>query len=654
MVHLAQNIMVEETEPSQKPRFKFCFRSCGLLDEDATPPNYKIIFLIFLSLFSSAFTLTFLFPFLPEMVRTFGFDEQEKGYYVGTIASAVFAGRALGSYFWGWLSDKKGRKLVLLLTVAGNGIFSLIFGFTSNLAMAIITRFLTGVTNGTVGTAKTILYEISDDTNQALAMAILSLSWGVGLFLGPAIGGFLASPAKKYPRYFDPEGFFGKFPYLLPGVVSFIVAFSVFLIVLFNMPETSKLNESLVIEKESDSVDDTSAETSKKDSSSKTSGTLRRSSSQLLNIEGHHVESVTGAFLARIQEETSLDKQFGAKSYISLPEGFIYGSRDLDTQSTKLSPSRSSHSINPSQNVSHTNLTILKNDTFSLLPSDIHAKLGKCSFTVEIKDISETNGISPNNLQTEPKVTDKLMTATSSEEEEKEERNSLCYKLWNSSLITLLCMPDVRKSVALYTMFSFAVIGFEDTFTIWASTEPRLDGLGFSTDQLGIATGIVAVPIMFLQVFIFAPMARRLGILKAFFINVLFLVITVTLCPITHLLYDRPIYLWVVLMLLLIPQRICTSCCFSATSLLINNSVTPNIAGSVNGIAMTSTALARAFAPTFGGSLFAWSISADAASIGPPFDVNLAFFVFGLVFWFCAVLGVTIPNRLNKQKKRTI
>ncbi|CAE1164475.1 unnamed protein product [Acanthosepion pharaonis] len=273
---------------------------------------------------------------------------------------------------------------------------------------------------------------------------------------------------------------------------------------------------------------------------------------------------------------------------------------------------------------------------------------------------------------------------------------------------------------------------------------------------------------------------------QAFFINVSFLVITVTLCPITHLLYDRPVYLWVVLMLLLIPQRICTSCCFSATSLLINNSVTPNIAGSVNGIAMTSTALARvdeqlkqifpsfcpfvlsflsflsfllfvflfpsfcpfflsffcpfflsffcpfflsffcpsffpsfcpfflsfflsllsfllfvpsfffffalhflffllyffyfyfflpvfllfnynshilyfflsplhrAFAPTFGGSLFAWSISADAASIGSPFDVNLAFFVFGLVFWFCAVLGVTIPNRLNKQKKRTI
>lgn len=650
--------MIEEKEPSQKSQVKGCFKGCGLLDKDATRPNYKIIFLIFLSLFSSAFTLTFLFPFLPEMVRTFGYDEEEKGYYVGIIASAVFAGRALGSYFWGWLSDKKGRKLVLLLTVAGNGIFSLIFGFTSNLAMAVITRFLTGVTNGTVGTAKTILYEISDDTNQALAMAILSLSWGVGLFLGPAMGGFLASPALKYPDYFDSDGFFGKFPYLLPGVVSFLVAICVFFIVLFNMPETRKYGETLVIETESSSNGNASAESPpKKETSNKTTGILRRSSSQLLNIEGHHVEAVTGAFLTRIQEETSLDRQFGAKSYISLPEGFIYGSRDLDT-SSKLSPSRSSHSIIPSQNVSHTNLSILKNDTFSLLPNDIHAKLGKCSFTVEIKDISETNGLSPNTLHTEPTVTDKLMTESSSsssyEEVKDKKENSICSKIWNSSLITLLRMPDVRKSVALYTLFSFGVIGFEDTFTIWASTESRLDGLSFSTDQLGIATGIVAVPIMFLQVFIFAPMARRLGILKTFFINVLIEVLTVTLVPLTHLLYNRPVHLWVALMILLIPQRLCTSCCFSATSLLINNSVTPNIAGSVNGIAMTSTALARAFAPTFGGSLFAWSISAKATALGPPFDVNFAFFVFGLVFWCCAVLGVTIPNRLNKQKKRTV
>lgn len=42
---------------------------------------------------------------------------------------------------------------------------------------------------GTVGIAKTILYEISDDSNQAIGMSILSMSWGAGIIVGPAVGG---------------------------------------------------------------------------------------------------------------------------------------------------------------------------------------------------------------------------------------------------------------------------------------------------------------------------------------------------------------------------------------------------------------------------------------------------------------------------------
>ena len=42
---------------------------------------------------------------------------------------------------------------------------------------------------GTVGIAKTILYEISDDSNQAIGMSILAMSWGAGIIIGPAVGG---------------------------------------------------------------------------------------------------------------------------------------------------------------------------------------------------------------------------------------------------------------------------------------------------------------------------------------------------------------------------------------------------------------------------------------------------------------------------------
>ena len=52
------------------------------------------------------------------------------------------------SYFWGWLSDKKGRRPVLLITIAGNGIFSFLFGFSTNIPLAMVLRFLSGLING--------------------------------------------------------------------------------------------------------------------------------------------------------------------------------------------------------------------------------------------------------------------------------------------------------------------------------------------------------------------------------------------------------------------------------------------------------------------------------------------------------------------------
>lgn len=165
----------------------------SLVPKDATPPDWGILWLVFISLFSSAFTLTFLFPFLPEMVLTFGYSETEKGTYVGLIASSVFAGRAVGSFFWGWLADVKGRRLVLLCTIFGNGVFSFLFGFTHSLSMAMLLRFLAGLANGTVGTAKTILYDVSDNTNQAFSMSMISVAWGSGLILGPTLGAFLRS-----------------------------------------------------------------------------------------------------------------------------------------------------------------------------------------------------------------------------------------------------------------------------------------------------------------------------------------------------------------------------------------------------------------------------------------------------------------------------
>ena len=70
----------------------------------------------------------------------------------------------------------------------------------------LIYRFLVGMFNGIIGTAKAILGDVSDDTNQAFGLSLLSVGWGSGLLLGPAIGGYLSEPCNKYPGVF-PELF---------------------------------------------------------------------------------------------------------------------------------------------------------------------------------------------------------------------------------------------------------------------------------------------------------------------------------------------------------------------------------------------------------------------------------------------------------------
>lgn len=52
------------------------------------------------------------------------------------------------SYFWGWLSDKKGRRPIILLCVSLIGLTTLSFGFTTNIYFAVITRMLAGLVNG--------------------------------------------------------------------------------------------------------------------------------------------------------------------------------------------------------------------------------------------------------------------------------------------------------------------------------------------------------------------------------------------------------------------------------------------------------------------------------------------------------------------------
>ncbi|CAI5515603.1 unnamed protein product [Closterium sp. Naga37s-1] len=173
------------------------------------------------------------------MVQEFGLTEKQEdiGYFAGLLASSTFVGSLLSSFLWGSLSDRIGRRPILLMTQLSTLICGLLFGFSTSYRMAMFARFLDGFFSS-IGVAKTSLSEITNDTNQAKGFSIIGVCWGVGLLLGPAIGGLLCLPSQKYPDVFPPNAIFDHFPFALPCLVVATVTTTGLVVSLFMLPET--------------------------------------------------------------------------------------------------------------------------------------------------------------------------------------------------------------------------------------------------------------------------------------------------------------------------------------------------------------------------------------------------------------------------------
>ncbi|XP_059653701.1 protein ZINC INDUCED FACILITATOR-LIKE 1-like isoform X1 [Cornus florida] len=173
---------------------------------------------IWIVVLCTALPISSLFPFLYFMIRDFHIAKREEdiGYYAGYVGSSFMLGRALTSVFWGIVADRYGRKPVIIMGTFTVVIFNTLFGLSVNFWMAIATRFLLGSFNGLLGPIKAYASEIFREEHQALGLSTVSTAWGIGLIIGPALGGFLAQPAEKYPFLFSKDSVFGRFPYFLP------------------------------------------------------------------------------------------------------------------------------------------------------------------------------------------------------------------------------------------------------------------------------------------------------------------------------------------------------------------------------------------------------------------------------------------------------
>ncbi|KAF1991579.1 MFS general substrate transporter [Aulographum hederae CBS 113979] len=152
-------------------------------------------------------------PYLPDMTASFpGVNGDKVGMYVGLIASAFALAQLATNFFWGWVSDRIGRKPVILLgTLLSAGCF-VAFGFCRRLWQAILVHALLGLVNGNQAVVTTCLGEITDRSNQSRAFTYLPVVFGIGGITGPVLGGLLVIK--------ELNGKPNPYPYLLPNLVS--------------------------------------------------------------------------------------------------------------------------------------------------------------------------------------------------------------------------------------------------------------------------------------------------------------------------------------------------------------------------------------------------------------------------------------------------
>ena len=158
------------------------------------------------------------------------------GLWVGLLMTAYSAAQFLFSPFWGSLSDRIGRRPVLMIGLVGNTVFFTAFGFSTTLLFALSMRFLAGVFNGNIAVARAYIGDVSSPKQLATRMGLIGAAFGLGFTIGPFIGGEFSNPAERWNLFVGTV--FDTYPYLLPCAIASALSAGSLVLAYYKLPES--------------------------------------------------------------------------------------------------------------------------------------------------------------------------------------------------------------------------------------------------------------------------------------------------------------------------------------------------------------------------------------------------------------------------------
>ena len=164
-------------------------RSIALL-RSAIPPQWLLFFVVVVDLIGFGIVI----PILPFLSPRLGGDVQDVALII--VIYSVCAG--VVAPFWGRLSDRIGRKPVLMICLLGGALSYVMLGFSSALWMVYASRAFAGLVAGNLAVATAMMADLSTPEKRAKSMGLIGTAFGLGLVLGPFFGGLLAGDEGQF------------------------------------------------------------------------------------------------------------------------------------------------------------------------------------------------------------------------------------------------------------------------------------------------------------------------------------------------------------------------------------------------------------------------------------------------------------------------
>lgn len=213
--------------------------------------GFSIIFPLFptlathyLEVDSENIFLKFIFDFAQNIVSSTGGTGSvfSKIVLFGGILGALYSLlQFVAAPIWGAISDRIGRRPVLLISLTGLMLSYVLWFFSGSFTTLIIARFLGGIMAGNISTATAVVADITTEKNRSKGMAIIGIAFALGFVIGPAMGGILS--LVRLDQMFPSLVSYGVNPFSMSALVAMLLAlFNIFWV-------AKKFNESLPKEK---------------------------------------------------------------------------------------------------------------------------------------------------------------------------------------------------------------------------------------------------------------------------------------------------------------------------------------------------------------------------------------------------------------------